>query len=425
MSVDNNDFLSESEAYALGQEANDQAGAKAEVVTGAEEGAGAVGTSGGKSYFQQGSDCVRGFFSGFTKQVFTGEASEYLKLSGGLSCKKVCEYNSSACIPVGVLINESAYQLLDSNISKFLGIEPSLDLSDREDFKKLQTYLDHIATLDDDKVEVFDKAYKEHGVEDSFRDLLIAESLAQVLTYLEKTGTDSICIPVEIDGRYQGVQYKISKDSFGGKLPLTTLKSDNPKAPSWILPRGTSPYVGLRKGAIQSLLADISTSGGLNDSSIDTNRDKLAEMIRGLKEGGRSLNVAGHSLGGALAIGLRIEFADEVDKMFAFGAPGISEKRYKQYKEKGGERLHMQTLNTTGDIVPKVGQCVVGSAHNLTTDEWHDPITYHIIPSLCKKHKIAKVDVDAENSSRFRRVSEGLRSLPARVQWCASCCKFW
>ncbi len=276
------------------------------------------------------------------------------------------------------------------------------DLLDLEETKEF--FIDLVALERSGELAQVCAGYEELGL--SYMESLTAEVLSKVLCYREGLEGKSLELPAFIDEQWVSSPYTIHMLTLGEDLPLVVLLPEHPSAPLWMVPRGTSPWFGLRRGVFESLAADVSQVEGIDISVTDKGHDWLAA-------GSQSKNplcFAGHSLGGALAVHMGLQAAHLKPTVYTFGAPGVGEPTAKLYGQLE-EPLSIFQFSTEGDIIPSAGLYLLGKhlAVELGRDKKRlirPPFEKHLVIALNQSHRLKEVDVPQEEGTLTRRIME-------------------
>lgn len=226
---------------------------------------------------------------------------------------------------------------------------------DRLNFINVRDYF--ISLFHEFKKDSFDEVVQDTSKYFDYREALVGEVLAQVLVYVEGLNGKTIQIPTVLDGTITMVTYKINEMCVGDALPCYLLESSDVKeARPWLIIRGTQHQMGktldgkeFRKGAFESLLADMIDSNGIAEDVVNKalvhtplvrnsegtleQRESIGSVLLRCKQQGTTLTLAGHSLGGTLVKYLAAQFPNQVHKAYCFSSPGNSDYAHKVYKK--------------------------------------------------------------------------------------------
>lgn len=287
-----------------------------------------------------------------------------------------------------------------------------------------------------------------------YNESVVAESLSLALAYIENIDGKKISLPLfDYETRqYRPVEYQIKKTTIGDNLPCYVLEAEDPSVTPWFIIRGTQSFTNISKngnecrtGSLESMLADsldpeCISRNVLNKSLVKrpivfengryVQKESLSDIFMKWKGEGKQVKLAGHSLGGTLVNALSVEFFDQIEKAYAFSAPGVSYETAERWHEvvKENEDQAAQKLinyDYEGDIVPAGGKVLVGShfavesLHEWVPEGLHDS---HVRSRLNRDFKIYQVDVKAENKKFARGFCEKLRIITGLcfrvLLWC-------
>jgi hypothetical protein len=251
----------------------------------------------------------------------------------------------------------------------------------------------------------------------------ISETLAKSLAYIDsKSMGETLNIPTkQNDGSYALVEYTIKHESVGkSKLPMYILTPaegseekliKGSKAPPYVVIRGTEPYVGKgRKGALDSIIADFSSSEGVG-AGIVSDKYLLQAHAEAFKQAGGAI-FTGHSLGGTLAtlLSLRMD-ASAVRGVDCFNSTGIGKKEAKEAEAKLENTKNIVNYFAQGDIVTGAGAVLVGKSYTFDLPDAHtkDAARTHVEHVITEGAAVHEVDTQAENDALHRKAAEGLR----------------
>jgi hypothetical protein len=269
----------------------------------------------------------------------------------------------------------------------------------------------------------------------SFGDACIAEVFSKVLSYLDAEvlqGQTLKSVPVfDGNGNVVGSEdYAIHRDTLGNeevqsRLPYLLLEPTDSASthPWWFVIRGTDPNVFgrgtnkvQRESAVESLKADFVQKSGIDNTALD---NKWNGGLRARIQAARvPVKVAGHSLGGALAMRAAVlietheDTAGKLDAVFSFNGPGVSLETKNLFANVvHTSQLKFISYDKTGDIVPGAGKCLIGThIRVLTKSPMFTPVdVLHREVDLNKSHYIQRVDVVAEENKSSRKFFEGTR----------------
>jgi hypothetical protein len=268
-----------------------------------------------------------------------------------------------------------------------------------------QFFRDLVVLHDTDELAAVHAAYAELDL--CYIQALTAEVLSKVVAYRENLGDVRLDLPVKTEETWSVVTYTIETFNIGQELPVVVLKADG--QPSWLVPRGTSPYIGIRQGAAESVLACIQRSEGINHLVIDASDPKLQQVIQDLH--GNPLLIAGFSLGGVFAVRLALEAAQHQPTVYTFGAPGICSDLKQRY-DSLELPLSVIQMSTEGDVVPAAGRHLIGRPFQISVESYRrrvfvDPSAEHLCMTLNQPHGIVPVDSELEEGTVTRSVVEG------------------
>lgn len=247
------------------------------------------------------------------------------------------------------------------------------------------------------------------------KEAIVAEALAKTLAFCEGLAGKQLDIPVIS----RLVRYSILKTHVGENLPCYALVAEDAEAPTWLVIRGTEFTPGsalnrhgqlqeFREGGRESVLADFADPEAIGERFL---RHALGEQhpfheVVYKTLAGRKIILAGHSLGGCLANCLGVLIP--IQRSYAFGAPGVSEKIAQECSAEVSEKL--VNFHVQGDLVPTAGKALIG--RHFVMHDSESFVEAHLNHHLNKREFVLqKVDIAAENCSAARRRLEKCRAL--------------
>lgn len=266
----------------------------------------------------------------------------------------------------------------------------------------------------------------------NYKEAVIAEVLAKTVAYASGLGGQTIELPVEKDGSYSLVTYKIQDFRIGDDLPCYVLESDDPEAQPWFVARGTNLQGYGNKGmSVESIFADVIDENGLagdivikamfNECEVKENgclvrKSTLLSLFENWNEEGKKPNLCGHSLGGYLITDITVRLNPLVEKAYAFSSMGTSydlEEQWSQIVENDPEQADkIVNFACEGDLVPSSGRKLIDLHIAITPNASHpfdDPIHSHMRMLLNRNFNAQAVDIIVENSKLSRRIAESTR----------------
>lgn len=275
---------------------------------------------------------------------------------------------------------------------------------DNQDFETTQVFFEDLtALLRSGELNPLLKLYE--AIPISYVEAMTGEVLSKVLAYREGIEGKTLHLPVHLEGEWRQIPYHVESWWIDGKLPMMLLKSSQPRTPSWIVPRGTSPFFGLRKGTIESIEADLQNQDGI-DVELLEREEHLGEVIEGLCEEGRSLCVAGHSLGGVMAVHLGVKVAMNTPRVYAYNAPGAGPITKGLYDSLTDRPAIFQFM-TDGDLIPCVGRFLLGKVFAVDIHRLLLPVGAHLELTLNRDHALREVAAEEEERTLAREFMEG------------------
>lgn len=265
-----------------------------------------------------------------------------------------------------------------------------------------------------------------------YKQALIGEVLAKSLGYTSHVNNLKINLPVKgEDGKYSLASYTIEELTVGDSLPCLCLESPNAKP--WFVARGTNLQgkVELSSG-FEALLADtIDHKGMAKDAVIKSmfhqplvkestgwvQKKSLIDRMEGWRQEGKTVQLAGHSLGGYIVTDIAIRFSPFVEKVYSYNAPGVSLDLAESWGKvlaadpSANEKIHQFTYE--GDFATSAGT-LIGHLVAVTRDDvlfYDDPIHNHLRLMLNGNFSAQKVNVHYENRKITRGISERVRAV--------------
>lgn len=284
-----------------------------------------------------------------------------------------------------------------------------LQLQDKVDLQTTKEFfLDLYSIIQDGSLDNISKTYAVYDVE--FVQALTAEVLAKVIVYRENIDGCEIALPIYHNQQWQLCRYMIKEHVVGNNLPVLLLKCDHENIANWIIPRGTSPYLGIRKGAFESIQADFFHEEGIDLFPIQSNQEEIAAIVQNLTTSNNPLLIAGHSLGGVFSIKIAMDYPGQTEAVYTFGSPGVCNHLKSEYDSLEMKPKIFQFL-TEGDIVPSAGKHLVGKVFAITVENFRKklpvyPFAEHVCLVLNQNHSFVEVDVEKEQKTLTRHVME-------------------
>ena len=247
----------------------------------------------------------------------------------------------------------------------------------------------------------------------------IKDTLARGLTFIDKDLLNEIEIPSkQLDGTFKMVNYNIERFNLSGEAktedlhseghPLFFLTPQKPgEAPPLVIARGTLLQDDSLDGAQASIKAD-----GRKDASLKmiANNRELEDKLNDIYKIHGRFEVAGHSLGGNIALNLAVAFPQHIDRVVTISAPQISSAVYKAWtKIPPEERPKVDNLFVEWDAIPCCGRKIIGSA--ILVEELDDknkpvklsnPIERHLKGLFNHKVSYAEIDKSREMKKNTR-----------------------
>lgn len=172
---------------------------------------------------------------------------------------------------------------------------------------------------------------------DDQAELLIGNFLSYYAFLGPITG-NSLDVPVKIDGEWQSCKYTVETMDLtpkwlGSPIRAFLLKPDNEnqKAPPLLIYKGTTYPTD--DGFLMSLMTDINPAAGVGSYAFATGRKKIKKRLEEVCTNNRKVRTYGASLGGKLAVLTGIHCPDKVEKVYAYGTPGLSRSEKRKWKK--------------------------------------------------------------------------------------------
>lgn len=173
---------------------------------------------------------------------------------------------------------------------------------------------------------------------ESFHMEVIIGDLLSLYPFLRPQDNEPLAVPMRVEGRWTIVTYNVKKISLTPRWmgsPITayglTPHENPPKAPPLLLFKGTTYPTD--KGFGLSLLTDINPLDSVGSYVYGIGKKEIEKWFTENTSSSKKAIIYGKSLGGAHAWRTGIQF-DNVEKVMAYGAPGLSNSDLKQLKEK-------------------------------------------------------------------------------------------
>ncbi len=329
-------------------------------------------------------------------------------------------------------LKDDMFALVD--LTAALGFEDLVE-EDKQDIEKIQQELDVVGKIQDKDVANINAKYKQIGINSDYREILIAQKLAQVFAHRRPAEDMLMRIPIlSADAKQLGsvnsmqpVTYKVETITVGDNLPIRILTPIEPdsKAPALVIPRPTSPYFFVRQGAFESVQTDVIDPDGVSNEPIIVSSRKLEEKLSSITDDGkRKVTVMGHSLGGFLGQEMGVRFPDYVDRVWAFGSPAVDGETVDFYEKLPLEKTpQIEVFNTVHDLVPKAGSQLLGNWYDVECADdprfvFFDVVYPHAVQSISADHTLHKIDLQKEETQQVKggSVREGIndiRHMPA------------
>ncbi len=299
-----------------------------------------------------------------------------------------------------------------------------LQRHDHDEFQQVAEVLSAVGQLAlEGKLESLQSIYEE--LELCYLECLVAEILSKVLVYREGLDGKRLQLPFYREGVLYVEEYVIEEAPIGENLPVMLLASEAEGAPSWIVPRGTSPFVGLRSGAVESIRMDIGDPRGIDLTPVIHARERLHSIATDLSSGGSPLILAGHSLGGAYVVQMAVDLHSFGVRARTFNLPLACDWTKKKH-DALEEPPEIVNLLTQGDPIPLVGRHLLGVSYAVEPASYRrqfpgQPLMEHLCMTLNQDHTLQRVDREREER-RFSRIFTE-QYFRSRIGWFLQ--KYW
>lgn len=256
----------------------------------------------------------------------------------------------------------------------------------------------------------------------------IYDTLARGLAYIDKDLLKDLRLEVPVrqaDGQFKLEEYSVDRFNLSGAEknptgeidhnqghPLFILKPVDKKKqiPPLVIARGTLLADDGHDGAVASVQAD-----GRKDLSMKwiMGNGELKEKLDAVYKDHGPIRVAGHSLGGNIALGLAIAYSGHIDSALTFSTPQLSKEVYQAWKKIPlEERPKIDNIFVEGDLVPSGGRKIPGNVISAQAKDSHgnpDPCRNaterHLLPFNNSRVTYAAVDKDQEIHKLSRRLA--------------------
>lgn len=208
---------------------------------------------------------------------------------------------------------------------------------------------------------------KEHSSSESFHFEMIIGDLLSLYPFLSPEQNETLRVPVLVDGKWQLIEYKVDRLSLtpawvGSPLVAFGLVPQTASAPPLLLFKGTTYPTD--DGFLLSLIVDINPFASVGDYGFKLGEKIISNWLNKHAAASKAI-IYGKSLGGALARQAALSFTAQVDRVMAFGAPGLFSSELKRYmqleKEKKLPAIHL--FCQENDPVPAIDQMVNSGIH--------------------------------------------------------------
>lgn len=200
--------------------------------------------------------------------------------------------------------------------------------------------------------------HKNLSENESFHLEMIIGDLLSLYPFLGPERGEVLNVPVQIDGEWQLVAYEVEQilltpSWMGSPLEASGLKpKDNDAAPPLLLFKGTTYPTD--RGFGLSLITDLNPAASVGSYAFRTGKKKIDAWLE--KHAGKNKAIIfGKSLGGAQAWRTALYHPDKVEKVMAYGAPGLSlrdVKRWNRVLKNSPEHPEINVFCQKGDPVP-------------------------------------------------------------------------
>lgn len=192
---------------------------------------------------------------------------------------------------------------------------------------------------------------------ESFHLEMIIGDLLSLYPFLGPEEKEILSVPLQLDGKWQLIPYQINPIHLtppwmGSPLEAFGLAPQNPKAPPLLLFKGTTYPTD--KGFSLSLITDFNPAASVGSYAFRSGRKKIQKWLEAHTANKRAI-LYGKSLGGAQAWRTALYFPEQIDKVLAYGAPGLSSRDVKKWNRIQKNATHLpeiQVFCQKGDPVP-------------------------------------------------------------------------
>lgn len=202
---------------------------------------------------------------------------------------------------------------------------------------------------------------------------IIIGDLLSLYPFLSPENGEEIHVPIRIEGKWHLANYQVQEihmtpSWMGSPLVAYGLISKEYLAPPLLLFKGTTYPTDMGFGL--SLITDMNPGASVGSYAFRSGRKKILSWINEYSPNQKVI-VYGKSLGGAQAWRTALYYPDKVEKVMAYGAPGLNPrdiKRWNKILEKGNEP-EINIFCQEGDSVPYYERSAQGFNYFLVLGE--------------------------------------------------------
>jgi hypothetical protein len=245
---------------------------------------------------------------------------------------------------------------------------------------------------------------------ESFHMEMVIGDLLSLFPFLRPQNGEELKVPLRINNTWQLISYKIHQinltpEWMGSPIVAIGLEPAHPQHSPLLIFKGTTYPTD--KGFSLSLITDVNPLSSVGNYAFRLGKKKIEQWLNRFSD--KKTILFGKSLGGAQAWRTAIHFPEKVEKVMAYGAPGLSSVEVKKWNAIHRNHSSIPNINMfcqKGDLTPFQDKAVKkGFNYFLVLGEKpYKGISSHAHMFSTHKHSIILRMNDSEIAGKWKRI---------------------